>query len=101
MKESKLIPRISFKGVLVFLSILFVGMLVFPTFLSYFQLPDAVSYFFSAGIAASLGIGIVLTKIDGKAEDKPYFKKRIIVALLVGFVSSALMTFVFGGDVIG
>ncbi|MFD1413181.1 hypothetical protein [Oceanobacillus jeddahense] len=101
MRESKLIPRISFKGVLVFLFILFIGMFIFPLPLSYFQLPEAVIYFISAGIASSLGIGIVLTKIDAKTEDKPYFKKRIIIALIVGFASSALMTFVFGGDVIG
>lgn len=100
MKESRLIPHISFKGVFIFIFILFIGMLIIPIPLRYFHLSESLSYFISAGVSAFIGMSIELTKVDGKSEDKVLFKKRILIALIIGFSTSALMTFVFGGDIL-
>lgn len=101
MKESKLIPRISYKGVFVFIFILFLGVLLIPIPLEILHLPKTVSYFISAGISCSVGLSLVLTVIDGEKEDKPFFIKRIIISTIVGFATSALIIFIFGGDIIG
>lgn len=100
-KEMKILPKVSFKGAFVFMIILFLGILLIPRPLILFGIPVSISYFISAGVSSSVGLSIILTKIDGKPEEKPYFKKRILISIIVGFATSALMVFVFGGDVIG
>lgn len=101
MNQSRIIPRISFKGVFVFMTILFLGILFLTIPLKYIPISKTMSYFLSAGISASIGISVVLTKIDGKTEDKQLIKKRRFISIIVGFAASALMTFVFGGDILG
>ncbi len=101
MNESRLIPKFSFKSALIFCAILFSGMLLLTKPISLLGFSKTVSYFLSAGISASTGLALILTKIDAKPEDRPYFKKRIFISIIVGFAASALITFVFGGDVIG
>ncbi|PAD47830.1 hypothetical protein [Shouchella clausii] len=101
MEQSRLIPRISPKGVFVFMMILFFGMLLLSIPLKYIHLSETMSAFLSAGISAAIGIGIVLTKIDGKTTVKRLNRQRIRIAIIVGFATSALMTFVFGGDLLG
>jgi hypothetical protein len=101
MNQSRIIPRISFKGVFVFMTILFLGVLFLTIPLKYIPISETMSYFLSAGISASIGISVVLTKIDGNTEDKQLIKKRRLISIIVGFAASALMTFVFGGDILG
>jgi hypothetical protein len=98
--EPKLIPKISYKGVFIFLIILFAGVYLIPILLNFLGLSKSVSYFLAAGISSSIALILILTKIDAKKGDEVYFKKRIIISIIVGFTTSALMTFVFGGDVI-
>ncbi|GEN29958.1 hypothetical protein HNQ35_000341 [Cerasibacillus quisquiliarum] len=97
----KLIPKISFKGVFIFMIILFTGTLFIPKFFLLLALSMRLSYFLAAGISASIGLIFVLTKIDASTAEKHFFKKRIIISIIVGFVTSALITFVFGRDLIG
>ncbi|MFS0750527.1 hypothetical protein [Oceanobacillus sp. 1P07AA] len=101
MRSSKIIPQISFKGVFIFVGTLFIGTIILSMLLRLIFQSEPLIYFLSAGISASLGGIIVLTKVDAKSIDRPLFKKRIILAIVVGFVTSALMTFVFGGDILG
>lgn len=94
-KGSRFLPRVSFKGAFIFCLILFIGM---PLLAKPFQLVGFsanVSYFLSAGISASTGLALILTKIDAKPEDRPLFKKRIILSIVFGFAASALMIFFF------
>ncbi len=100
MDQFKLIPRISFKGVFIFLIILFGGMMILTVPFEYLRLPPSVNYFLSGGISATIGMALVLTKIDGKKEEQHLLKKRLLLAVIIGFSVSALMTFVFGNDVI-
>jgi len=99
--EGKIIPKISYKGVFVFFMILFFGLMFIPTPLRFAGIPKSFSYFLAAWISSTLGMVIVLTRIDGKPEEKSYFKKRVLLSLIVGLTASALIIFVFGGDVIG
>lgn len=100
MGESKLIPKITFKGVFVFMIILFIGMLCLPIPLQIFPISKKINYFISAGISASIGLSLVVTIIDGKKDEKAYLKHRIIISTIVGFAASALMILVFGGDIL-
>ncbi len=101
MNQPRILPRISFKGVFVFVFILFSGVLFIPVPLKYIHLSETMSYFLAAGISSSIGMSIVLLKIDGKTDNKLLFKKRVLISIVVGFAASALMTFVFGGDILG
>ncbi len=98
---NKLIPKISHRGVFVFFMILFLGLMFIPSPLRFVGISKALSYFLAAWISSTLGMIIVLTRIDGKPEEKIYFKKRILLSVIVGLTSSALIIFIFGGDVIG
>ncbi|MBA4603591.1 hypothetical protein [Thermoactinomyces mirandus] len=100
MNRPRILPRISFKGVFVFVTILFSGILFIPAPLKYIHLSETMSYFLAAGISSSIGMSIVLSKIDGKTNDRLLLKKRILLSIVVGFATSALMTFVFGGDIL-
>lgn len=99
--ENKLIPRISYKGVFVFFLILLLGLIAIPTPLIIIGLSKKFSYFLAAWLSSTLAILLVLTRIDGKQEEKIYFKKRVLLSIIVGLMSSALIILVFGGDVLG
>ncbi|HEY4602029.1 MAG TPA: hypothetical protein VIG73_12240 [Cerasibacillus sp.] len=99
--DTRLIPRVSFKGVFIFMIILFIGTLFIPQFFLLLGLSLRLSYFLAAGISASIGLIFVLTKVDATPGEKHFFKKRIIISIIVGFATSALITFVFGRDLIG
>jgi len=101
MSQSKLIPKISYKGVFIFILVLFLGVLLIPVPLKAFHLSKVMSYFISAGISASVGLSLVVTIIDGHKDDQAIFKKRILISTIVGFATSALIILVFGGDIVG
>lgn len=60
-----------------------------------------INYFLSTGISASIGLILISTMIDAKEEDKPFFRKRIILSTIVGFASSGLIIILFGSELIG
>lgn len=97
----QLVPRISFKGVFLFMIIMVASLLLLTTPLKAVGLSEVMSYFIATALGATIGSMIVLLKIDARKEDRPLFKKRIILSIIIGVASSALMTFVFGGDLIG
>lgn len=99
--QSQLIPRISFKGVFIFMLVLFISLLFLSDPLLLLGFSKSVSYFITTSIGATVGSIIVLLKIDAKHGDSPLFKKRIVLSFIIGFTSSALMIFIFGGDVLG
>lgn len=101
MSKQLLIPRISFKGVFIFMIIMLISLLTLTAPLQSIGLSAVMSYFIATTIGATAGSMLVLLKIDAKEEDKPLFMKRIVLSLIIGVTSSALMTFVFGGDLIG
>lgn len=99
--SGKFLPRISFKGAFTFCLILFIGILLLTRPFQLVGLSNKISYFLSAGISASAGLILVLTKFDAKPEERHLFKKRIMLSIIFGFTASAIMIFVFGGDAIG
>ncbi|MYL57616.1 hypothetical protein [Virgibacillus halodenitrificans] len=101
MQKKQLVPRISFKGVFIFMIMVLGSLLILNPPLQSIGLSAVMSYFIATSLGASIGSMVVLLKIDAKKEDKPLFMKRIILSLIIGITSSALMTFVFGGDLIG
>lgn len=101
INQNSIVPRISFKGVFTFMVLLFIGLLLIPTPLQLIGLSKIVSFFIAAGISSTIGSIVVLTKIDAKEGDKLLFKKRVLISFIIGFATSALMTFVFGGDMFG
>ncbi|RFA33631.1 hypothetical protein CAI16_14265 [Virgibacillus dokdonensis] len=102
MIQSKgIIPRISFKGVFVFMSITILGLLLFPTLFMTLGITKTASFFIACTISSSIGSMLVLTKIDGKPTERIYFRKRMALSMIVGLLSSALIIFVFGGDIFG
>ncbi|MCC2252403.1 MAG: hypothetical protein ACQEWU_08140 [Bacillota bacterium] len=101
INSNRIVPRISFKGVFIFMLFLLIGLLVLPTPFMQLGLSKLVSYFIACAVSSSIGSILVLTKIDATSTDKPLFKKRVILSIIVGLVSSGLIIFVFGGDIFG
>ncbi|NBJ71088.1 MULTISPECIES: hypothetical protein [Clostridia] len=101
IRSKGIIPRISFKGVFVFMSITIIGLLILPALFMEIGITKTASFFIACTISSSIGSILVLTKVDGKPAEKTYFNKRIVLSISIGLLSSALIIFVFGGDIFG
>ncbi|WP_226672660.1 hypothetical protein [Rossellomorea aquimaris] len=94
MTESVVPKRIGFRSVFVLLISVSIGLLLLSKPLMSTGLAKEWSVFLATGISASIGLSVILLKIEGPVEDASVKKKRILLAVVVSFVISFILAFV-------
>lgn len=88
-------PRISFKGVFVFVVILGLGMLAATKPLILIGLSETMSLFIATSVSSTIGMSLVLLKVDDQVKDPNLKLKRILLSAVVSIVFSYLLVFHF------
>ena len=94
MTETVVPKRIGFRSVFVLLISVSIGLLLLSKPLMNTGLAKEWSVFLATGISASVGLSLILLKIEGPVENASVKKKRIALAIVVSFAISFILAFV-------
>ena len=94
MIETVIPRRIGFKSVLVLILTVSIGLLLLSKPFMSAGMPKEWSIFIATGISTSLGLSLVLLKIEGPVTNSSIKKKRLLVGVVVSIAISFIMAFV-------
>ncbi|GLI86243.1 hypothetical protein [Rossellomorea marisflavi] len=94
MIETVIPRRIGFKSVLVLILTVSIGLLLLSKPFMSAGMPKEWSIFLATGISTSLGLSLVLLKIEGPVTNSSIRKKRLLVGIIVSIAISFVMAFV-------
>lgn len=94
MIETVIPRRIGFKSVLVLILTVSIGLLLLSKPFMSAGMPKEWSIFLATGISTSLGLSLVLLKIEGPVTNSSIRKKRLLVGIIVSLAISFVMAFV-------
>ena len=94
MIETVIPKRIGFKSVLVLILTVSIGLLLLSKPFMSAGMPKEWSIFLATGISTSLGLSLVLLKIEGPVTNSSIRKKRLLVGIIVSIAISFVMAFV-------
>ncbi|MEW4306224.1 hypothetical protein [Rossellomorea marisflavi] len=94
MIETVIPRRIGFKSVLVLILTVSIGLLLLSKPFINAGMPKEWSIFLATGISTSLGLSLVLLKIEGPVTNSSIRKKRLLVGIIVSIAISFVMAFV-------
>ncbi len=94
MIETVIPRRIGFKSVLVLILTVSIGLLLLSKPFMSAGMPKEWSIFIATGISTSLGLSLVLLKIEGPVTNSSIKKKRLLVGIVVSIAISFIMAFV-------
>lgn len=97
MTETVIPRRIGFKSVFILLMTVSVGLLLLSKPFISAGLPKEWSIFLATGISTSLGLSLVLLKIEGPVENPSIKKKRLWLGVVVSFAISFVLAFAVKG----
>ncbi|WP_148709049.1 hypothetical protein [Falsibacillus albus] len=93
MNDSMKLPRISFKGVFIFMLIVVLGNLFLVKPLLMLGLEKNWSVYWATSFSAAVGMSLVLLFIDDKAKSRQSAFKRLILSILVSCGVSYFLIF--------
>ncbi|WP_433744335.1 hypothetical protein [Falsibacillus pallidus] len=93
MNGSMKLPRISFKGVFIFMMIVILGNFLLVKPFQLIGLGHDWSLFWANAAAATIGMSLVLLLIDDKVKDRALIFKRLILSIIVSFGVSYFLVF--------
>ncbi len=94
MIETVIPRRIGFKSVLVLILTISIGLLLLSKPFMSAGMPKEWSIFLATGISTSLGLSLVLLKIEGPVTNSSIRKKRLLVGVIVSIAISFVMAFI-------
>ncbi|WP_430493954.1 hypothetical protein [Rossellomorea marisflavi] len=94
MIETVIPRRIGFKSVLVLILTVSIGLLLLSKPFMSAGMPKEWSIFLATGISTSLGLSLVLLKIEGPVTNSSIKKKRLLVGIIVSIAISFVMAFI-------
>ncbi|MFS8187061.1 hypothetical protein [Rossellomorea marisflavi] len=94
MIETVIPRRIGFKSVLVLILTVSIGLLLLSKPFMSAGMPKEWSIFLATGISTSLGLSLVLLKIEGPVTNSSIRKKRLLVGIIVSIAISFVMAFI-------
>lgn len=94
MIETVIPRRIGFKSVLVLIITVSIGLLLLSKPFMSAGMPKEWSIFLATGISTSLGLSLVLLKIEGPVTNSSIRKKRLLVGIIVSIAISFVMAFI-------
>ncbi|TYO71165.1 hypothetical protein [Rossellomorea marisflavi] len=94
MIETVIPRRIGFKSVLVLILTVSIGLLLLSKPFMSAGMPKEWSIFLATGISTSLGLCLVLLKIEGPVTNSSIRKKRLLVGIIVSIAISFVMAFI-------
>lgn len=91
--ETNIFPRISFKGVLIFMLIVAAGVILLVKPFMGMGLPRQWSLYLATAVSSTIGMSIVINVVDEKVQDRKKRRKRTILSFIVCFSVSFVLIF--------